>query len=236
MGRPCRPLLPAAPLAEPQCGRLAERDWRDSYKAHFQAWHFGRLHWVPLWERAAFALPAGHAVLWLDPGLAFGTGNHETTRLCCERLVDAGGGRRPTGPGSSTPAAARASSRSPRACWDAGRSRPSTTIPRRCGSAARTPPEWLGRSRAVFGRRPGERARRPSADLVLANIQADVLVRHMRELVRAVAPGGKLVLSGILAAEGRAVEAALVAAAPGWSSDSRALGEWCDVVLRRPRD
>ena len=52
-----------------------------------QTWRFGRLHWVPIWEREAFRLPPGDAVLWLDPGLAFGTGNHETTRLCVERLV-----------------------------------------------------------------------------------------------------------------------------------------------------
>ncbi|HRE82710.1 MAG TPA: 50S ribosomal protein L11 methyltransferase, partial [Opitutaceae bacterium] len=66
---------------------LADQDWRDSYKAHFHAWKFGRLHWVPIWEKETFQLPAGDAVIWLDPGLAFGTGNHETTRLCCERLV-----------------------------------------------------------------------------------------------------------------------------------------------------
>jgi ribosomal protein L11 methyltransferase len=66
---------------------LGDADWRDSYKAHFHAWQFGRLHWVPTWERETFKLPAGDAVLWLDPGLAFGTGNHETTRLCVERLV-----------------------------------------------------------------------------------------------------------------------------------------------------
>ena len=45
------------------------------------------LHWVPVWERERYRVPSGHAVLWLDPGLAFGTGNHETTRLCVERLV-----------------------------------------------------------------------------------------------------------------------------------------------------
>jgi ribosomal protein L11 methyltransferase len=50
-------------------------------------WQFGRLHWVPVWEREKFSLPPGDAVLWLDPGMAFGTGNHETTRLCVERLV-----------------------------------------------------------------------------------------------------------------------------------------------------
>src|SRR5215475_11865390 len=58
---------------EPVMRALADADWRDSYKAHFKAWQFGRLHWVPVWERETFKLPAGHAALWLDPGLAFGT-------------------------------------------------------------------------------------------------------------------------------------------------------------------
>ena len=84
------PLLTAAGVAtngEEVSRALADADWRDSYKAHFHAWQFGRLHWVPVWEREKFSLPKGDAVLWLDPGLAFGTGNHETTRLCVERLV-----------------------------------------------------------------------------------------------------------------------------------------------------
>src|ERR1039457_72492 len=76
-----------APVAEVVGRALADADWRDSYKAHFHAWQFGRLHWVPAWEREKSSLPPGDAVLWLDPGLAFGTGNHETTRLCVERLV-----------------------------------------------------------------------------------------------------------------------------------------------------
>src|SRR5690606_7688838 len=76
-----------SPLGAPVHRMLADMDWRDSYKAHFRAWQFGRLHWVPIWERTTYALPPGDLVLWLDPGLAFGTGNHETTRLCVERLV-----------------------------------------------------------------------------------------------------------------------------------------------------
>jgi ribosomal protein L11 methyltransferase len=69
---------------------------------------------------------------------------------------------------------------------------------------------------------------------VLANIQADVLMRFSRELIAAVAPGGALVLSGILAHENAQVRAAFVAGAPGWMVDSRVMGEWSDVLLVRP--
>ena len=78
---------------------LADGDWRDSYKVHFKAWQFGRLHWVPVWERENFTLPPGDEVLWLDPGMAFGTGNHETTRLCVERLAALGPRRVSSGKG-----------------------------------------------------------------------------------------------------------------------------------------
>ena len=47
-----QPQLPVPPLGPPEIRMLAESDWRDSYKAHFKAWKFGRLHWVPVWEQA----------------------------------------------------------------------------------------------------------------------------------------------------------------------------------------
>jgi ribosomal protein L11 methyltransferase len=72
------------------------------------------------------------------------------------------------------------------------------------------------------------------ADVVLANILADVLIRFARELLAAVAPGGTLVLSGILAGECGSVREAFAAVAPEWTAESRILGEWSDVVLTRP--
>ena len=83
-----RPSLPVEPAGEFRPRPLPDTDWANSYRVHFKPWTFGRLHWVPVWERGSFRTPAGHSVLWLDPGLAFGTGNHETTRLCIERLLE----------------------------------------------------------------------------------------------------------------------------------------------------
>lgn len=60
-------------------------DWANGWKAHFRPLKIGsRLIVCPSWERV---VPAGkERVLHLDPGRAFGTGHHETTRLCLEWL------------------------------------------------------------------------------------------------------------------------------------------------------
>lgn len=225
-----------APLSEPVLRELADADWRDSYKAHFHAWQFGRLHWVPVWEREKFSLPPGDAVLWLDPGLAFGTGNHETTRLCVERL---------------TQIAECGMRRADSCVVDAG-----------CGSGILALSAALLGFRDVVGFDNDPEAVRVSeenaalndltgrvnfsvgdlveglagrqADVLLANIQADVLMRFARELVGAVAPGGTLILSGILAGENAQVCAAFAPLTPAWDVETRVMGEWSDVVLTRP--
>lgn len=231
------PLLVAAgiaPLASPVGRSLGDADWRDSYKAHFHPWKFEQLHWVPVWLRESYVKPAGDKVLWLDPGLAFGTGNHETTRLCVERLVvrarergvedrviDAG-----CGSGILALSAALLGYREIDGFDnDAEAVRVSAENAELNGLS--------GRVRFAVGDLVTGFAGR-QAGVVLANIQADVLMRFAKELVAAVAPGGTLILSGILAHENEVVRAAFAGAAPGWPMDSRVLGEWSDVRLLRP--
>lgn len=219
---------------EPTIGELADKNWKESYKEHFKAWQFGRLHWVPVWERESFALPPGNEVLWLDPGMAFGTGNHETTRLVVERLVRIAGKRD-------------------------GRDR---VIDAGCGSgilalsavklgygdvvafdndalSVQVSKEnaelngLAGRVNFFEGDLVTGLAGR-EAEVVLANIQADVLMRFVCELTGAVAAGGTLVLSGILASELAQVRSVFVAQVPAWGVDSRVMGEWSDLTLTRP--
>ena len=71
-------------------------------------------------------------------------------------------------------------------------------------------------------------------DIVLANIKADVLMRFAPELIAAVAPGGTLVLSGILASENSRVREVFEAAAPSWTVTARTMGEWSDLCLVAP--
>lgn len=222
-------------IGEAEVRELADQDWRDSYKAHFRAWEFGHLHWVPIWERESFVLPPGHAVIWLDPGLAFGTGNHETTRLCCERLVafaqerdrsavviDAGCGSGILALSASKLGFTQVSGfdNDPEAVRVSGENAELNGL---TGQVAFATADLIS---GLSGR---------CADLLLANIQADVLMTFARALVTAVAPGGQLVLSGILASENDQVRATFAAAAPGWSIDARMIGEWSDLVLDRPQ-
>jgi ribosomal protein L11 methyltransferase len=231
-----RTSLPRPPLEEPALRRLDETEWRDGYKAHFHAWTFGRLHWVPAWERPSFRLPPGHAVLWLDPGMAFGTGNHETTRLCIEHLAE-------------MEAHLTIAAKSTLRVVDAG-----------CGSGILAlssallgfgaiegfdiDPEAVRVSRenaALNGL--GDRVRFFTAALpdglagqaavLMANIQADILVLHASALLGAIAPKGTLILSGILASELSDVRSAFCALAPDWSISSRTEGEWSSLALVR---
>jgi len=63
-------------------------NWRNAYKKHFHPWSKSNFHWVPIWCKDTYSVPEGHSMLYLDPGMAFGTGNHETTKLCLESIVD----------------------------------------------------------------------------------------------------------------------------------------------------
>ena len=231
-----RGLLPAeAGVGEPVERELADQDWRDSYKAHFKAWRCGRLHWVPVWERATHVLGEGETAIWLDPGLAFGTGNHETTRLCVERLVaraeakgtagrviDAG-----CGSGILSLSAVRLG-------WREVEGFDNDAEAVRVSEENAVLNDLAGAVRFFTGDLVSGLAGGKQAQVVLANIQADVLMRFVPELTGAVAPGGLLVLSGILAHENEQVRAAFAPATVGWQVEHRPMGEWSDVALTRP--
>ncbi len=60
---------------------VSEEDWADSWKQYYKPIHTGdRLVIVPVWE--TYEPKEGEITVLMDPGMAFGTGTHETTRLC----------------------------------------------------------------------------------------------------------------------------------------------------------
>ena len=64
---------------------LCEQDWADSWKQYYKPIKIGeKLVVVPMWER--YEEKNGEVIVRMDPGMAFGTGTHETTRLCASLL------------------------------------------------------------------------------------------------------------------------------------------------------
>jgi len=64
-----------------------EEDWANSWKAYYKTLHIGkRMVIVPMWED--YAAKEGELIVRMDPGMAFGTGTHETTRLVIELLEE----------------------------------------------------------------------------------------------------------------------------------------------------
>ena len=74
-------LSQSAPVSEPVVTVLEPEDWAESWKAYFPPQHLGeRVVVVPSWH--TYEPQPGEVIINLDPGMAFGTGLHATTRLC----------------------------------------------------------------------------------------------------------------------------------------------------------
>ena len=219
---------------------LEDRDWKEAYKLHFKPWSERGLHWVPVWERDNYTLPPGEQIVYLDPGMAFGTGNHETTRLCVRRLLDARdewGAAAPdkrvidAGCGSGILAISARKIGFMNVYGfdvDPDSVRISEDNGKLCELEGLIEFRWADLNEGL---------RAQSGDLLLVNILANILCEHAGLLCESVRPGGRLVLSGILAREVElvhAVFAPLVSARTGSrpSLDSRTEGDWADLMYR----
>lgn len=189
---------------------LPEAEWRDAWKKYFKVSRLTRQFVVvPSWER--YVAHDSEVVIDLDPGMAFGTGTHASTRLVLEELQDLAD--RDISPGR---------------ILDVG-----------CGSgilAIAAVKRWPGATciavdndqlaidatldNAAVNRVADriEASLTPCGDLseafplVLANIQAHVLRALMAALVARTAPGGTLILSGLLTPQAQPLADEFVAA------------------------
>ncbi len=64
-----------------------EQDWENSWKQYYSPISLGRITIVPAWQKEEYKVAEGELAVYMDPGMAFGTGTHETTRLVI-RLLD----------------------------------------------------------------------------------------------------------------------------------------------------
>ncbi len=211
----------AASVAE-----VPDQDWGEAWKQGLGAFSVGRVFVRPSWIEEA--PPPGAAEVVLDPGMAFGTGTHPTTALCLravgERLeVRPGASLLDVGTGSGLLAIAARK-------LGAGRVVAVDNDPVAVEVARRN----AARNAVAVevGRAPPSRVRGPF-DLVVANILANTLVALAPGLARQVAPGGRLLLAGLLAGQEDEVRRAFLAR--GLSAEGeRRDGEWVLLVMARP--
>ena len=220
--------------------QLEDKDWKEAYKEHLNPWNYEKLHWVPSWMRDTYAVPAGDAVIWFDAGLAFGTGDHPTTRLCIIRLIDFLKTHSATttkvvdaGCGSGILGLSAVQL----GCQNvAGFDRDPESV--RVSENNRIENNISDKNISFYhaGLEEGFKLT-GTADVVLANIISDVLCIYADELVQSIKPGGVLILSGILNKEQETVRVFFTSKCKeSWGKvevDGRIMGEWSDVALFR---
>ena len=198
------------PIGEVTTRLVDEADWAEEWKRHFPVLRVGqRLVIRPTWRRHRAA--GNDVVLALDPGMAFGTGLHPTTRLCLaalEGVADRGAldGRRLLDIGCGSGILGIAGVRLGAAAA-LGLDTDPIAIEATTANARRN---RIGRRiRAHEGTLPsGERP----FDVVVANLIATLLVRLASDLRAELAPGGTLLASGIFADRETEVRGAFEAA------------------------
>ncbi|MEZ0240124.1 MAG: 50S ribosomal protein L11 methyltransferase [Chloroflexota bacterium] len=208
-----------------------EEDWADAWKAYFPVLRVGRRLVIrPTWREHERA--PDDVVVSMDPGMAFGTGLHPTTRLCLaglEPLADegllAGASVLDVGCGSGVLAIAAVLLGADHA---QGVDIDPIAIEATEANAARN--GLAGRVQARVGSLPSGD---PPVDVVLANLIAGVLVPLAPALHNELRPGGALLASGIFIDRETEVRAAFEAA--GLVVGERtAEGEWVALRARRP--
>ena len=224
------------PLGELRIRPLADEDWANAWKASYRPLRIGRRFWiVPAWEREGVQIGAGDLPIILDPGMAFGTGLHPSTQLCLmamedvvrpgQRVLDAG-----CGSGILSIAAIRLGAGKVDAfdidpiavrATEENAALNDLPVPIRVIACA-------GPGDDTFWRSDG--GGRRTWDVILVNILPHVIIGLLEAgLHTYLAPGGRIILAGIIEEREPEVRAALVG--HGLAVVRRlGMGDWVSLV------
>ena len=223
-----------------QIESIEPKEWQDAYKSFVKPWSDRSLHWVPLWAKDTYKTPASAQVVYLDAGMAFGTGSHETTQLCASRLLDyvESMPEIPTdlkivdaGCGSGVLAlSAKALGFSSVRGFD---NDPDAI--KVCKENLDYNPHIKTTPFSIDDLNTGLPAE--TIDFLMVNIQTDVLIPFSSQIIKSLRPNAVLILSGILESELSLLQShyenAFQEILPNASVkiDSRRKGEWSDLMV-----
>ncbi|MBR3211933.1 MAG: 50S ribosomal protein L11 methyltransferase [Firmicutes bacterium] len=211
----------------------AERDdseWKFNWKKYYTTAKVGsRVVVSPTWEEKEYVPEPGEILIKMDPGMAFGTGTHETTSLAIrmlEKYLKPGDSVLDIGTGSGILSIAAAKLGAAEVLG--------VDIDRDAVDVAN---ENIGANgvsgtvRAVYGDLAAGLDR--SADIVVANLLADLVVRFSADAFRHTVPGGMFISSGILT-DKEPLVAEAVTKAGFVIEEVMTDGEWCSIAAGRP--
>ena len=219
-----------ADLSPLKTRELDEEEWQNSWKEHFDVLHVGkRIVIKPTWRD--YESTDDDVVIALDPGMAFGTGHHPTTRMCLELIeehVAPGMDVFDLGCGSGILSIAAAKLGAARVT---GMEIDSVAV----ASAHENIHEngLNERIEVLEGTLPNPGIAPASFDLAVANISAKIVIELAAEILRAVRPNGTVIASGILLERQTEVEEAL-ASAGAVIRHTRVDGDWIALVASAP--
>ncbi|HEX2271529.1 MAG TPA: 50S ribosomal protein L11 methyltransferase, partial [Pyrinomonadaceae bacterium] len=209
--------LPSSSVRDMNLREVENRDWLEEWKKSWQPVEVGRFIIAPPWTKLGDGA-RDKITIRIEPGMAFGTGTHETTRLCLQAIEKhfAGGSFLDIGTGTGILAIAAAK-----------------MFPDARVQACDTDAEAIEIARTnaqandvnIEFRVGSVEETTPSADLVCANLTADVIQQILPTLLGVTC--GKLILSGILETQIEPIVEALNRSEVEIEQD----GEWIAIIV-----
>ena len=173
---------------------MREEDWAESWKQYYKPVKLGKITIVPAWED--YSAAEGETSIRMDPGMAFGTGTHETTRLVIrlmqnetfegKKVLDMG-----TGSGILSISAAKLGAKS---CNAYDIDPVAVKVARENAKDSGMTNITVGVSDLLMGVDLSD----GKYDFCLANIVADIILRMLPDIEKYVKRDGKIILSGII--------------------------------------
>lgn len=173
---------------------MNEEDWAESWKQYYKPIPLGRVTIVPAWED--YEAKEGETVIKMDPGMAFGTGTHETTRLVMKIMQDEiRGGERVLDVGTGSGILSICASKLGAASCNAYDIDPvAVKVARENAIADGCDNITVGVSDLLRG----VDLTRGKYDFCVANIVADIIIRMLPDIDKYLNDGAPLILSGII--------------------------------------